>query len=188
MFRGLILSAVVGVASLEVDFVRAETLTVPSTNPTGVMSSPLQAGVLYEIVVEGTYIGAFAGQEWDAEWGPVDDPGSENVERPCEATQDVVIDDMEYNWMGTTDGAGFLVHTFSPLRIYKVFYVGQGASINLRIVDSDYNDNSGSLTVNIDPACPGTVPTVSEWGLIVTAVLVLAAGTLVFMRRRPVKA
>ena len=32
------------------------------------------------------------------------------------------------------------------------------------------------------------VPTVSEWGLIVMAVLVLTAGTLVFLRRRPAKA
>ena len=33
-----------------------------------------------------------------------------------------------------------------------------------------------------------TIPTVSEWGLIVMGVLVLTAGTLVFIRRRPAKA
>ena len=35
---------------------------------------------------------------------------------------------------------------------------------------------------------PAGIPTVSEWGLIVMSLLVLTAGTLVYARRRPIRA
>jgi len=40
----------------------------------------------------------------------------------------------------------------------------------------------------IDDACAlSPIPTVSEWGLVAMALLVLTAGTLVFVRRRGVQ-
>lgn len=67
MNRRLILGLVVGGTFAVSNTARAETLVLPATSSTGVDSSPLQAGVLYEITVEGTYITAFAGQEFGAE-------------------------------------------------------------------------------------------------------------------------
>ncbi len=44
----------------------------------------------------------------------------------------------------------------------------------------DVNDNG------IPDECERSIPTVSEWGMVVMALLVLATGTLVYTRRRPV--
>ncbi len=35
-------------------------------------------------------------------------------------------------------------------------------------------------------SCTGPIPTVSEWGLILLAILITTAGTIVFRSRRPV--
>ena len=45
----------------------------------------------------------------------------------------------------------------------------------------------GNLTTCEQEACAG-IPTVSEWGLVAMALLVLTAGTLVYARRRPTSA
>ncbi len=52
------------------------------------------------------------------------------------------------------------------------------------IADGTSQDSNGN---GIPDECEGAIPTVSEWGLIVMAVLVLVAGTLVFLRRRPAR-
>ena len=50
--------------------------------------------------------------------------------------------------------------------------------------------NAGSYDIFVAKyaAPPSTIPTVSEWGLIVLSLLVLTAGTLVYARRRPIHA
>ena len=47
-------------------------------------------------------------------------------------------------------------------------------------------NNDGDVVVTVLTGTP--IPTVSEWGLIVMSLLVLTAGTLVYARRRPVRA
>ena len=53
--------------------------------------------------------------------------------------------------------------------------------------DSGFGKYRGDDTV-CEEECPDGVPTVSEWGLVALVLLVLAAGTVVIMRRRPVAA
>lgn len=174
--------------------VRAETLVVPADG-TVVQSSELLSRVLYEITVEGTYTQALAGQQADAEWGQAD-PGGEWSEAPytppdplCHPEHDLLIDEQEYHWMGTSDGECFRLHTYSthgPGHVYKTYILGCDASISLRIQDVEYADNSGSLTVTIQPYRQ-SVPAVSEWGIVAMALLVLAVGTVVLMRQRAVR-
>jgi hypothetical protein len=42
----------------------------------------------------------------------------------------------------------------------------------------------GSDCTTIDPPCTAEIPAVSEWGVVAMTLLVLTAGTVVFLRRR----
>lgn len=116
---------------------------------------PFQAGVVYQINMQGTYTRAFAGQQADAEWYQEDLEGPW-VEEPADPNHDVVIDDLEYAWWGLDNGS-WAPHQFSPTHEYRVRYTGEGAAISLRIFDLYYGDNSGSLSATIDVA-PDVLP------------------------------
>ncbi len=53
--------------------------------------------------------------------------------------------------------------------------------------DGTDNDCDG-LTDSADPDCAGAIPTVSEWGLIAMALLLLAGAKVYFNRRRTMQA
>jgi len=75
-----------------------------------------------------------------------------------------LIDLAPYDWMGTTDGVDFSVHTYSPSHVYKLYYEGTGSPLNFSISDTHYGDNSGSLTVTIIPE-PATLSVLALGGL-----------------------
>ena len=167
--------SLVGLLFLVPGAVFAETLIVPATDNVGVMSSPLAAGVLYDLTSEGTYINCFNGCLSDAEWecgigandppDQCDDPANWRETGVPSNEHDILIDNAEYDWMGTLNGIDFQLHQFSPaLHTYRVQYLGQGVPIRLHIQDVQYVDNDGSLTVTIEfaatPVADGT------WGQI----------------------
>lgn len=82
-------------------------------------------------------------------------------------------------------GHGFTVHYVSLSPEYYTLEVGPGIH-DLVVCHNDdwWPDNTGTRTEEIYflPSTP--IPTVSEWGLVVMTLLVLAAGTLVYTRRR----
>lgn len=135
-----------------------ETIPVPSDGTT-VYSSALDAGQSYKITAEGTYVGwQYMGMNLlaDAEWRELEDHTW--IENPTdENLHDILINDTEYDWMGRDPdipGAEFAPHTYSPDHIYVLYLLGSDQPISLQIYDSYYGDNSGSLTVNIDPVVP----------------------------------
>ncbi|MBN2448292.1 MAG: RHS repeat protein [Phycisphaerae bacterium] len=147
--------------SLNVTIVRvytppvSETLTVRASGAT-VQSSALQSGVRYEIRCEGTYVFGRSGSvvhEADAEWSYdyYDTIWGWYEQRRDDSSLDLEINGRSYDWQGTTDGVNFAAHTRSPSHVYRIEYVGQGQPIELRIKDSHYGDNGGSLTVTITP-------------------------------------
>ena len=80
---------------------------------------------------------------------------------------DLLINNTEYDWLGTTDGINFAPHTYSPLHIYMIdSFVGNGQAISLsfRIQDADASDNSGYLNVSITPE-PATLFLLTIGGL-----------------------
>lgn len=58
---------------------------------------------------------------------------------------------------------------------------------NPRIADGD-GDGTPTVDMGVYEFQRGAIPTLSEWGLIALAVLIVAGGTLVLIRRRPVRA
>lgn len=155
-----------------------EIITVPSTSAAGVNSSPLIAGRPYIIESSGTWLRDPVNacdtefythqtmQGW-AEVYPWPTPSSDLL--------DLLIDNQTYDWLGTagdpTDmNAVWAPHTFSPSHVYRLYYVGAGVPINLRISDDFYpGENSGSLTVKIPE--PATLS-------------LLVLGSLAIVRRR----
>ncbi len=144
----------------------ADELLTLDSHGAPVSSSPLIAGHTYSIYVEGTYTHATAGQQADAEWKELD-PGQGWVEYDPdplrEPVHDVIIDEVGYDWSGL-DGGSYLPHQFSPTHQYMLTYVGAGVPIELRIYDTQYSDNSGSLTVTIVPE-PATISVLALGGL-----------------------
>jgi hypothetical protein len=162
-----------------------ETIVLSATDELGVTSAPLEAGVEYVITAVGVYTYNLELEEADAEWWEDNSVWYEDHPTLVQ-NHDVVIDDVEYDWLGTSDGVHFAEHTYSPSHVYKLLYVGEGVPIHLLIYDTLYGDNAGTLTVTIEKT-PG-VPAVSEWGMLAMVLLVLAAGSVVFMRRRVMRA
>jgi hypothetical protein len=145
----------------------AEILEVPAyATPTVTSSTILQEGQMYVIEARGTYIYWGTGQKpADAEWYErAYEPGSwlEFSPDPCDdpSILDLLIDGTGYDWLGTTDGINFAPHVYSPSHVYRLYYVGEGKTIDLKIEDgsgANVLDNSGSLEVEITvdtPDCP----------------------------------
>lgn len=164
-----------------------ETLIIPADG-TPVTSSALEAGSTFIIEASGTYVYRsgppnLADAEWFDPWG---NPGVWQEEQEalpyCEDNHDLMVDGGFYDWLGTTDGTTWSPHTLSPDHLYRLEIVGEGTPVEFAICDTLYGDNSGSLTVTI--TLVDDIPTVSEWGMVTMMLLVLAAGTVVLMRRR----
>jgi len=150
---------------------KAEILQVPAYGtPTVTSSTVLEEGQLYVIEAQGTYIYWGTGQKpADAEWYErAYEPGSwlEFSPDPCDnpSILDLLVDGEGYDWLGTTDGVNFAPHVYSPSHVYRLYYVGEGTTIDLKIEDgsgANVLDNSGSLEVEISVAEAAVVE--MEW-------------------------
>jgi hypothetical protein len=142
-----------------------EILEVPGLGVPTVESATLESGQSYLIEVSGTYVidtsnGRQADAEWSNYWGYLGDqtwyenPADENPSVTHPDLLDLLIDGATVDWLGTTDGANFAPHTYSPTHVYHYEVVGAGAPIEFQIADpgpSQPWDNSGSLVVSITP-------------------------------------
>ena len=154
LFKTVLLLAIL----LPIGETAAENLIVPASGIT-VVSSVLKAGKEYQIKAEGTYIYSWANLPADAEWHLR--YGATNWEEDYWDTAggfyryselDLLVNNTEYDWLGTTDGTNFAPHTYSPLHTYMIdSFIGNGQAVSFRIQDIDPSDNSGYLTVSITP-------------------------------------
>lgn len=62
---------------------------------------------------------------------------------------DLLVNESQYDWLGSTDGKRYAAHTFSPNHVYRIYIVGDGEPLSFRIHASSYDWNEGSLTVKI---------------------------------------
>jgi len=126
-------------------------LTIPSDGAP-VPSSSLISGQWYEIRANGTYQGGSDSSSiCDAEWYYWTGDGQwheESMWSPPERN-DLLINGVPVDWEGTTNGVDFAPHVFSPNHIYRIRWEGQGEPITLKVSDTNYGDNIGSLTVTI---------------------------------------
>ncbi len=78
------------------------------------------------------------------------------------------------------DGSGG-VEGFAD-RPYSAFAIDVDGDGDIDVISASFSDNKIAWYENMSPPPPPPIPTVSEWGLVVMVVLVLAVGTLVFTR------
>ena len=108
----------------------AETFSVPA-NGAVVWSSALEAGQEYQIKAEGTYgysyLNIYADAEWHFRSGAT--VWTENFNSVGGSPLlDLLINDTEYNWLGTTDNINFSAGTFSPNHVYILdSFIGTGS-------------------------------------------------------------
>lgn len=136
-----------------------ETLQVTSlTDAPTVSSTVLENGKSYLIEVQGTYTYSSGDRIADAEFAfsPDDNQFFEELQGVVDQqfNLDLMVNGQPVDWLGSTDGATFYTHTFSPDHKYRLSVVGQGEPISFAIHDSSYDWNQGSLTVSISNMAP----------------------------------
>ena len=150
--RSLIFAAflILGITPVQATII--DTFALPTTGGTVNSSVSLASGTPYIIEVSGTF--------------------DINCSGPCLA-------DAEYYLFGgtaydntgfsNTDGVGVNVGAqingvsidwgpFQPLHVYSILFLGLGSTINMGYLDTNYGDNTGSLSVTI--ATTSTIPAV----------------------------
>jgi hypothetical protein len=143
-----------------------EVISIPVADVNGTDSSVvLQQGVTYWLLAEGVWHAGYGGQSEDAEWWTQPPTYPEWTEDndwsgyPPDSMDLIVDDALQPDWWGSSltdpspvsDFATFGVHIFSPSHAYWMPVIGDGTTINLRVVDhpSHYHDNWGTITVAI---------------------------------------
>jgi hypothetical protein len=131
--------------------VRAEILTIESTNATPTWCSPLVTGTPYFIQASGWFYFAYSPEipdlrENDANYFFLNNGNSVQVQYAP-----LRIDSQVVSWLGTVDGSIFAVDTYSPSHIYNYYLIGDGLAHGFVIADVFYPDNFGSLQVSILP-------------------------------------
>jgi hypothetical protein len=195
----LIILGLVGTVSAGTTWNHIETIQVPSIGPSApdhitvpVSSSPLQKDVLYKVVVSGTYTyGSPASSVIaDAEWTnrpsgavPGLSVGTWYKGNTFEPWLDLMINENDIDW-----------GNFQSDHIYSTLITGDGKALNFRIKDSCsigggegcYNDNSGSLTVDIyaDPEDPLPAPEFPSSILPLTMIIGFVGSVLFIQKTR----
>jgi hypothetical protein len=132
----------------EADFLFQEDIVVDSQNSEGTNTNILEAGVTYDLIVSGTWNNGsrsvdaeyFSDNNWETRDNFEGVPGRDDQQLN-------LVVGAQHDWQDV-DGEE---HT------YRMRITGDGSAINLRIYDEDndsnppswYNDNSGSLEVDI---------------------------------------
>ncbi len=129
---------------------RANSLLVSARGGTA-QTSALVEGQGYLLVASGTYAYRTNGESADAAFLSV-----QRTPPPYSPT--LFINNAPPDWLGSQDGIEWQPKTFSPSHDYRLYVLGQGSSLGLRIYDSQYTDNSGSLTVTWTAGTMVTVP------------------------------
>ncbi|MEM7038896.1 MAG: IPTL-CTERM sorting domain-containing protein [Bacteroidota bacterium] len=205
VFKMLFLFLIVGLSASET-FAFPDTLWVNSRSSATVTGSTLLNGVSYEIEVTGTHT------KWGAnDWAQGACPGSENIAIFPNGANTKVGRDIYFrfggppcctscpNPLGTNSDVRFSIDgsapsinfntlagplTYSATHQYTSNITGQGQAIQMRFFDSLHSDNSGLYRIVIREAPNNAVPTLSQWGLIITGLLVLCLGAIVLHRRK----
>jgi hypothetical protein len=154
-----------------------ETLDVNSYAP-GYQGPPpvtsttiLNANEWYIFEVSGTFgydsADSLADAEWarDYTWPP--ETWVEQIGNPPDL--DLLVNETEQDWMGTTDSvitdiSVFSAHTYSPTHVYRLHWLGAGEAVTFRIEDGPSLDNDGFLEVKIVPE-PATLLLLGLGGL-----------------------
>lgn len=133
-----------------------QTLTVPSSNSTGIASNILTSGEHYRIEVSGTWRFVNWATIAIPELGLADAGYSyriPNVYALNTVNAWVNGDDLTSGYAGylelQIDNQNINWGTFNPDHVYTIDVTGAGAPLNFRILDNVYGDNVGSLTVKI---------------------------------------
>lgn len=118
-----------------------QTLSVLPTGET-IDSMPLQTGQLYELIVSGTYIYDLEGDWADAEYFVQQDV---IIKGDTEYPSFPNILDLSINGPSINQDWG----VYQSTHIYTKEWTGNGEALSFAIYDSFYDDNVGSLTVEI---------------------------------------
>jgi hypothetical protein len=181
--RSLIFAAflILGITPAQAALV--DSFALPSTDTTTTSTAVLANGTPYTIEVSGTFeIGCVAGGcPTDAEYY-VPATGV-NAGLPFGNTG------FQPEGGGGTDigvqinGVDIFWGPFQPSRVYSLAFLGLGSTIDMHIEDTNYGDNSGSLSVNIysDSSIP-PIPVPAAFWLFGTALI----GFIGISRRRKV--
>jgi hypothetical protein len=156
-------------------FVLQETITVPVDGTSVTSATTLQSGVTYKIRASGTFtIGGpgFGDAEYafDASNSSVTSVG-DSVDLGI-GINDTINDNPKAPFWGN----------FTSTHEYTIDFLGAGSTIALNYHDSFYDDNEGSLTVEIF-APAQEVPTLTEWALVLLLAVLVGSG-LWGLRRR----
>lgn len=120
-----------------------ETLTVPSTAEIAVGTTSLVDGQLYEFKAIGTYIFDNPNNHWaDAEWLFT---GTDIIKGDNWPPHPANVLDLTINGCANNTDWG----DYQDTHIYTLPWTGDGTQVTFTICDTEYSDNSGSLTVEI---------------------------------------
>ena len=146
----------------ETGYVLQETIIVPVDGSSVSSTMILKSGVLYRIKASGTfYVGGWGDQMGDAEYADLSNPPS-SINDNCGGTPDGVDLGIGIN-DSINDNEKFPSWgNFEPSHVYTIDFAGQGSSISLNYHDCAYNDNFGSLAVEV------WLPAASAWHVATT--------------------
>lgn len=188
-------------------FAFPDTLWVNSTSSATLNSLVLQTGVMYEVEATGSF-SIWSGSNWSqgacGDWEPSAifpsgqnsrvgrDPVFRYGEPTCCASCASAANpgghgNFRYSIDGNPANTSFSAmgsFTYSPTHSYSGTVVGQGQPLKVGFFDGFNSDNSGRIRVVVRALPPATVPTMSQWGLVIMGLLVLCIGAAVVWRRR----
>ena len=186
-------------------FAFPDTLWVSSRSAATVTGPVLLNGVSYEIEVTGTHT------RWGpGDWSQGACSGSEPIAIFPNGSNTQVGRDVYFRFGGPTcctncpiplgshNDVRFSINTsvpltnfnnfagpltYSPTHQYTSTITGQGQVIRVQFFDSLLSDNSGRYRIVIREASQNPIPTISQWGLIITGLIILCLGGIALHRR-----
>ena len=81
---------------------------------------------------------------------------------------ELLVNGLDLDWLGTTDGVNFSAHTYSPTHVYRLYLTGTGIALDFHIEDTQYTDSSLFLQVEISTVPkPATLMLLGLGGLLI---------------------